>query len=108
MKHLHTFERFLNETKNTYKGDDVLPDWINPKRDFGSVVKNMQELKRGSVYILFDAGISTWQAQQIYQGKNGSLHLFHASLLLGGGNQMEFTDAELADEVKKGTIIKQK
>ncbi len=106
MKNLHTFEEFLNESKK-YKGKDVLPNWIDPARDFGKPLKSSKELKPGAEYILHEPGMDTWQAEYIYQGHTGGKHIFNTSTQFSDGNPMEYTDAEMDAEIKAGLVIKQ-
>ena len=106
-KHVPSFDEFLNEGKQTYKGREVFPDWIVVNRDFGKVIKNPTELKAGAEYILWEPGMDTWQAEYIYQGQTGGKYIFNSSTQFGDGEPMEFTTAELADYIKNGNIIKQ-
>jgi hypothetical protein len=105
-KYIPSFDDFLNESKK-YKGKEVLPDWIDPARDFGKPLKSAKELKAGAEYILHDAGMDTWQAEYIYQGHTGGKHIFNSSTQFGDGEPMEFTDSEMDAEIKAGLVIKQ-
>jgi len=105
-KHIPSFDEFVNESAK-FKGREVLPDWIDPRRDFGAPVKNVKDLKAGAEYILWEPGMDTWQAEYIYQGHTGGKHIFNSSDAQTGGEPMVFTDAEIAEYVKDGDIIKQ-
>jgi hypothetical protein len=96
----------LNEAK-TYKGKEVLPDWIDPKRDFGAPIKNAKELKVGAEYIIYEPGMDNWQAENIYQGYTGGIHIFNSSTQFGEAEPLELTDKDLASAIKDGEIIKQ-
>jgi len=96
------------ESSKKYKGYEVYPDWIDPKRDFGNPVKSVYDLKPGAEYILWEPGMETWQAEYIYQGHTGGNHIFNPlSQNAIGGEAMVFTDYELAEYIKDGYIIKQ-
>jgi hypothetical protein len=41
-KHIPSFDEFVNESAK-FKGREVLPDWIDPRRDFGAPVKNVKD-----------------------------------------------------------------
>jgi hypothetical protein len=106
----HCLSMAVNESVNegkSYKGREVLPNWIDPNRDFGKPVKNRRELKSGAEYILWEPGMDTWQAEYIYQGQTGGKHIFNSSTQFGDGEPMEFTDAEIDEYIKSGDIIKQ-
>ena len=96
----------VNESK-LYKGKEVLPDWIDPKRDFGSPIKNAKELKVGAEYIIYEPGMDNWQAENIYQGYTGGIHIFNSSTQFGEAEPLELTDKDLASAIKDGEIIKQ-
>lgn len=106
MKNLLTFNEFLNESK-TYKGDDVYPDWIDPSRDFGKPLKSVRELKVGAEYIIWEPGMRVWHAEYIYQGYTGGKFIFNSATQFDDGGPMEFTDTEMAFDIKGGFVIKQ-
>lgn len=101
---IKSFNEFINESKQ-YKGDDVYPDWIDPKRDFGAAIKNVKDLKPGAEYIIWEPGMRVWQAEYIYQGQTGGEHIFNDSNK--GEDPMTFTDSELKEYIRDGEIIKQ-
>jgi hypothetical protein len=111
MKNLHTFEEFLNENLNEgvkkYKGREVYPDWIDPKRDFGAPVKSIKDLKQGAEYILWEPGMDVWQAEYIYNGKKGGMHIFTSTTQGGNTEPLEYNEPDLLDYIKSGDIIKQ-
>ena len=106
MKNLLTFNEFLNEGKK-YQGREVLPNWIDPNRDFGKVLKSIKELKVGAEYILHEPGMDVWQAEYIYQGYTGGKYIFNSSTQFGDSGPMEFTETEMAFDIKGGFVIKQ-
>ena len=94
----------VNESKK-YKGREVLPNWIDPKRDFGAPVKALKDLQPGAEYILWEPGMDTWQAEFIYQGQTGGEHIFNDSNK--EADTMSFSEPDLLDYIKSGDIIKQ-
>jgi len=96
----------LDESK-LYKGKEVLPDYIDPRRDFGAPVKNSKELKVGAEYVIYEPGMDNWQAENIYQGYTGGIHIFNSSTQFGEAEPLELTDKELESAIKDGEIIKQ-
>jgi hypothetical protein len=106
MKHIHTFENFLNEAK-TYKGKEVLPDYIDPKKDFGAPVKSLKDLKAGVEYIIYEPGMDNWQAENIYQGYTGGIHIFKSSTQFGEAEPLELSTDDLESAIKNGEVIKQ-
>jgi hypothetical protein len=108
MKNIKSFEAFVNESLNEakkYKGREVLPNWIDPARDFGAPVKNVKDLKPGAEYILWEPGMDSWQAEWIYQGQTGGEYIFNDSNK--EADPMIFSDAEIKEYIKDGDIIKQ-
>jgi hypothetical protein len=111
MKNLHTFEEFLNESLNEgvkkHKGREVYPEWIDPKRDFGSPIKSLKDLQQGAEYILWEPGMDCWQAEFIYNGKKGGMHTFTSTTQMNNSEPMAFNEPDLLDYIKSGDIIKQ-
>lgn len=94
----------VNESKS-YKGREVLPNWINPSRDFGAPVSKSKDLKPGAEYILWEPGMDVWQAEWIYQGYTGGKHIFNDSNK--EADPMVFTQSELEEYITSGDVIKQ-
>ena len=94
----------LDEAKS-YKGREVFPDWIDPKRDFGAPVKSIKDLKPGAEYILWEPGMDNWQAEFIYQGNTGGKYIFNDSNK--EADPMVFTASELEEYISSGDVIKQ-
>lgn len=94
----------LNEAKS-YKGREIFPDWIDPKRDFGAPVKSLKDLKPGAEYILWEPGMDTWQAEFIYQGNTGGKYIFNDSNK--EADPMIFTASEIGEYISNGDVIKQ-
>ena len=94
----------VNEAKS-YKGREVFPDWIDPKRDFGAPVKSIKDLKPGAEYILWEPGMDNWQAEFIYQGNTGGKYIFNDSNK--EADPMVFTASELEEYISSGDVIKQ-
>ena len=111
MKNIPTFEAFVNESINEsvkkHNGREVYPDWIDPRRDFGAPVKSIKDLKQGAEYILWEPGMDVWQAEFVYNGKKGGMHLFSSSTQFGSDDTMSFNEPDLLDYIKSGDIIKQ-
>jgi len=111
MKNIKSFEAFVNENLNEakkYKGREVLPNWVDPKRDFAlTPIKDVKDLTPGAEYVLWEPGMDTWQAEYIYQGHTGGKHIFNSADEQTGGEPMVFTDAEMKEYIKDGDIIKQ-
>ena len=111
MKNLHTFEEFVNESLNEgvkkHKGREVYPEWIDPKRDFGSPIKSLKDLQQGAEYILWEPGMDCWQAEFIYNGKKAGMHTFTSTTQMNDSEPMSFNEPDLLDYIKSGDIIKQ-
>jgi hypothetical protein len=113
MKNIPTFESFVNESKinesvKKHNGREVYPEWIDPKRDFGAPVKALRDLKQGAEYILWEPGMDCWQAEFIYNGKKGGMHVFTSSTQGSmEDDTLSFNEPDLLDYIKSGDIIKQ-
>jgi hypothetical protein len=108
MKHIHTFESFLNESLNEstkFQGKDILPNWLS-SRDFGSLIKSVRDLTLGKSYFILDNGMDNWLGDYAYQGKTGNKYIFNP-MDFGGGDSLEFTEKEITDAIKSKEIYKQ-
>jgi len=111
---MKTFKNFresllpVNEAK--YKGKDILPNWLT-KDDFGSLVKNIRDLKEGEKYIIWEGGMDTWNGEYEYSfDKIAKEYLFDDVSTPGAADpysQMTFTKDEMEDYIKNKLILKQ-
>jgi len=102
-----SIDESLNEGVKKYKGREVYPEWIDPKRDFGSPIKSLKNLQQGAEYILWEPGMDCWQAEFIYKGKKGGMHTFTSTTQMNDIEPMSFNEPDLLDYIKSGDIIKQ-
>lgn len=102
MKHIKTFENFLNEGK--FDGKKVHPSYHYP---IGAPVKSPNELVKGEEYVLYDEESDYWLFNIRYDGNSGRYE-FSGPDEYDDFQYWYFSDKEMKDLLKQGHLYKEK
>ncbi len=101
---IQSYEDFINESE---KVNGIELNKSLSKKDFGSIVADIDKLSIGDIYIIWEPGMNEWQGYLKLKYRKGDHYMF-VSTLQGEDIELDYPKDEIEDLIKNRKIINQK